>query len=76
MNVKEEKSIILQEVKYTRFLLVYQVKTGDLELSLPQVGSGHIRERRWHKELTKRIALHMCTTFFPVPPINLIKGKL
>ena len=47
MNVKEEKSIIiLWEVKCTRFTPEYQVKIGDLDLSLPQVGSGHIRERR------------------------------
>jgi hypothetical protein len=50
--MKEEKSIIiLQEVKCTRFPLEYEVTTGDLGLSLPQIGRGHIRERRWHKEL-------------------------
>lgn len=48
--------VILQEVKCTRFLLDYQVKIGDLGLSRPQVGSGHIRERRWYEELTKRVA--------------------
>lgn len=68
MNVKEEKSIIiLWDVKCTRFTTEYQVKIEDLDLSLPQVGNGHIRERRWHKD---------CGTFLCMPHINLFKGKL